>query len=84
MVIPLLVGRAGSLGAIEAALADDRWIFLVAQRDGVGGVGAGEEGFGSRLVEMSIAGPLGGKWERRFERDGLICELTVAKAALEP
>ncbi|HEY9448955.1 MAG TPA: endopeptidase La, partial [Gemmatimonadaceae bacterium] len=34
MVIPLLVGRAGSLGAIEAALADDRWIFLVAQRDG--------------------------------------------------
>ena len=34
MVVPLLVGRPGSLGAIEAALADDRWIFLVAQRDG--------------------------------------------------
>lgn len=34
MVIPLLVGRPGSLGAIEAALADDRWVFLVAQRNG--------------------------------------------------
>jgi ATP-dependent Lon protease len=33
MVIPLLVGRSGSLAAIEAALAGDRWIFLVAQRD---------------------------------------------------
>jgi ATP-dependent Lon protease len=34
MVVPLLVGRPGSLGAIESALADDRWVFLVAQRDG--------------------------------------------------
>src|SRR5919108_5028844 len=34
MVIPLLVGRAASLAAIEAALDDDRWIFLVAQRNG--------------------------------------------------
>ncbi|HEY9426591.1 MAG TPA: endopeptidase La [Gemmatimonadaceae bacterium] len=34
MVVPLLVGRPGSLGAIEAALANDRWVFLVAQRDG--------------------------------------------------
>jgi ATP-dependent Lon protease len=34
MVVPLLVGRPGSLGAMEAALADDRWVFLVAQRDG--------------------------------------------------
>ena len=34
MVIPLLVGRPGSLAAIEQAIAGDRWIFLVAQRDG--------------------------------------------------
>ncbi|MGH7620892.1 MAG: LON peptidase substrate-binding domain-containing protein, partial [Gemmatimonadaceae bacterium] len=32
MVIPLLVGRQASLAAVEAALAGDRWIFLVAQR----------------------------------------------------
>src|SRR6185437_13486303 len=34
MVIPLLVGRQGSLAAVDAAVAADRWIFLVAQRDG--------------------------------------------------
>ncbi len=32
MVIPLLVGRPALLAAIEAALAADRWIFLVAQK----------------------------------------------------
>jgi PAS domain S-box-containing protein len=42
------------------------------------------EGFGSRLVEMSVTGTLGGKWERHFETDGLICELTVSKAAISP
>ncbi|HKV52138.1 MAG TPA: endopeptidase La [Gemmatimonadaceae bacterium] len=34
MVIPLLVGRQGSLAAVDAAVEADRWIFLVAQRDG--------------------------------------------------
>ena len=34
VVIPLLVGRAASLAAIEAALAEDKLILLVAQRDG--------------------------------------------------
>ncbi|MFC4254099.1 PAS domain-containing protein [Croceibacterium xixiisoli] len=39
-------------------------------------------GFGSRLVEMSITGQLQGSWQRSFEPDGMICELTIAKAAL--
>jgi len=43
-----------------------------------------EEGFGSRLVEMSVTGQLGGSWNRRFEDDGLVCELTVSKAAITP
>ncbi|MDQ6690326.1 MAG: endopeptidase La [Gemmatimonadota bacterium] len=34
VVIPLLVGRPASLAAIEAALAEDKVILLVAQRDG--------------------------------------------------
>ena len=34
IVIPLLVGRAASLAAIEAALAEDKVILLVSQRDG--------------------------------------------------
>lgn len=41
-----------------------------------------KEGFGSHLVEMSVTGQLGGRWERRFEKDGLVCELTVSKAAI--
>ena len=40
------------------------------------------DGFGSRLVEMSVSGQLGGSWERRFEPDGLIVELTVSKDAI--
>lgn len=42
------------------------------------------EGFGSRLVEMSVTGTLRGRWERRFEEDGLICDLVVSKAAISP
>ncbi len=33
MVIPLLVGRPGSIAAVEGSLAQGQWIFLVAQRD---------------------------------------------------
>jgi PAS domain S-box-containing protein len=41
-----------------------------------------KEGFGSRLVEMAVAGQLSGSWVRRFEKDGMVCELTVSKAAI--
>jgi PAS domain S-box-containing protein len=41
-----------------------------------------KEGFGSRLVDMSITGQLGGSWERRFEEDGLVVEITVPKSAI--
>jgi ATP-dependent Lon protease len=34
VVIPLLVGRAASLAAIEAAVAEDKILLLVAQKDG--------------------------------------------------
>ncbi|NUQ94014.1 MAG: endopeptidase La [Gemmatimonadaceae bacterium] len=32
VVTPLLVGRPATLGAIEAAMAEERWVLLVAQR----------------------------------------------------
>ena len=41
-------------------------------------------GFGSRLVEMSVTGQLGGSWVRRFEPGGLVVELTVSKQAVAP
>lgn len=50
-----------------------------------GNVPQGEEsGFGSRLVEMSVTGQLGGSWVRRFEEEGLVVELTVSKEAIAP
>jgi PAS domain S-box-containing protein len=73
-------------GVIDLSIADAgdtlllRWI----ERGGPKPKGKRTKGFGSRLVEMSVTGPLGGKWERRFEPDGLICELTVSKAAIAP
>lgn len=44
----------------------------------------GDTGFGSRLVEMSVTGQLGGSWIRRFEPGGLVVELTVSKEAVAP
>jgi PAS domain S-box-containing protein len=73
-------------GVIDLSIADAgdtlllRWI----ERGGPKPKGKRTKGFVSRLVEMSVTGPLGGKWERRFEPDGLICELTVSKAAIAP
>jgi PAS domain S-box-containing protein len=46
--------------------------------------GEPKEGFGTRLVEMSVTGQLRGSWQRRFEPDGLVCELTVSKEAIAP
>lgn len=40
------------------------------------------EGFGSRLVEMSVTGQLGGSWSRHFDREGMVCDLTVSKATI--
>ena len=62
-------------GAVDLSIADEgktlllRWV----ERGGPPAKRNPKEGFGSRLVEMSVTGQLGGSWERRFEhgRDGL-------------
>ena len=41
-----------------------------------------KDGFGSRLVDLSVTGQLGGSWERDFKPDGLVCELTLSKASV--
>lgn len=41
-----------------------------------------KEGFGTRLVDMSVSGQLGGSWERRFDDDGLVVELKLPKATI--
>ena len=73
-------------GMVDLSIADEgetlllRWV----ERGGPPAKRNPKEGFGSRLVEMSVTGQLGGSWERRFETDGMICELTVSKAAIAP
>ncbi|WP_271079313.1 PAS domain-containing protein [Aurantiacibacter sp. MUD61] len=42
----------------------------------------GKEGFGTRLLEMSVSGQLGGSIDRQFHESGLIAELTISKAAI--
>lgn len=73
-------------GTVELTVADEgktlrlHWI----ERGGPRPKSRPKDGFGSRLVEMSVTGQLGGSWERRFEKDGMVCELTLAKAAIAP
>lgn len=40
------------------------------------------EGFGSRLVKLSVEGQLGGKLERNWQRDGLEVSIVVPKSQL--
>jgi PAS domain S-box-containing protein len=71
-------------GRIDLSIKDrgDTLLLRWVERGGPPAKRNPKEGFGSRLVEMSLTGQLGGSWERRFEKDGLICELTVSRAAV--
>lgn len=73
-------------GTVDVEIQDrsDMLLLRWAEQGGPPTNGPHPDGFGSRLVEMSITGQLGGSWERRFEQDGLICDLKVAKAAITP
>ena len=73
-------------GTIELTVNDRGEDMLLhwVERGGPPPSGAQPTGFGSRLVEISLTGQLGGTWERRFEPDGLVCDLTVSKAAIAP
>ena len=73
-------------GVVDLAITDGGETFLLrwVERGGPPPARRPAEGFGSRLVEMSVKGHLGGAWERRFEPEGLVCELTVARAAIAP
>lgn len=73
-------------GTIELTIADhgETMVLHWVERGGPPPAGELSEGFGSRLVEMSVTGQLGGSWLRRFEPDGLVCDLTVSKEAIAP
>jgi PAS domain S-box-containing protein len=75
---------ASSHGAVTLKVADKGKNVKLIWRE-TGGKApkkAPKDGFGSRLVEMSVCGQLGGSWERRFEDDGLVVELKLPKATI--
>ncbi len=43
---------------------------------------SGDEGFGSRLIEMSVRSQLEGSFDRHFLKTGLVAALTVSKEAI--
>jgi PAS domain S-box-containing protein len=73
-------------GTVSLTIEDQGENLLLCWTERGGPPPAGEktEGFGSRLVEMSITGQLGGSWKRRFEPEGLVCELVVSRASIAP
>jgi PAS domain S-box-containing protein len=73
-------------GVVQLTIEDrgDKLLLRWIERGGPPPSGSMAEGFGSRLVEMSVTGQLGGSWERRFEPEGMVCELFVSKASIEP
>jgi PAS domain S-box-containing protein len=75
---------AAEEGTVELSIADrgDTFLLRWVERGGTPPAESPTEGFGSHLVQMSVTGPLRGSWERRFEPDGMLCELTVSKAAI--
>lgn len=40
------------------------------------------QGFGTRLVDTSVAGQLAGRWDRHWRKDGLLVELEIPKKVL--
>jgi PAS domain S-box-containing protein len=73
-------------GTVDLQVADEGEILRLSwtERGGPPPKRRAEEGFGSRLVEMSVKGQLGGSWSRKFEPEGLVCELIFARSALAP
>ncbi|MGB3165424.1 MAG: PAS domain-containing protein [Alteraurantiacibacter sp.] len=78
-------GALSAEGGFVTLDVEDRgksMLLVWTERGGPPPVEKNEDGFGSRLVEMSVSGQLAGSWERRFEPSGLVVELTVSKDAI--
>ncbi len=75
---------ASDHGGVELTLTEsgDKIHLTWAEHGGKPPTESREPGFGSRLVEMSITGQLGGSWERRFEPTGMVAELTLSTDAV--
>ncbi|MXP26303.1 PAS domain-containing protein [Altererythrobacter indicus] len=71
-------------GLIDLEIIDegDMVSLLWREKDAPPGELKTAEGFGSRLIDMSVSGQLAGSWNRRWEGTGLFVELHLSKKAL--
>lgn len=83
------LSRSGGHIDIDASIADETYR-LIWREHGGPAVSEGAQGFGSRLIRLSIEGQLRGTLTRKWQSDGLEIELTVPldalrrRAALKP
>lgn len=73
--------QEGSIG-LEILDDGDMVTLLWREKDAPPGELKTAEGFGSRLIDMSVSGQLAGSWERHWEGTGLFVELHLSKKAL--
>ena len=66
--------------------SSNRLLTLVWRESGGPDVAAvpGRRGFGSRVIEQTVQGQLGGSLSRRWLPGGLVCELVVPLSRTEP
>jgi PAS domain S-box-containing protein len=77
-----LSGDAGKL-AISGRQHETDYILEWREHGGTGAIGEpDQEGFGSRLMRISVEGQLGGKLVRRWEPDGVHVTVTMPRAAV--
>ncbi|WP_312365543.1 PAS domain-containing protein [Ensifer sp.] len=77
-----LSGDTGRL-AISGRQQEADYILEWREHDGTGVVDQpDQEGFGSRLMKISVEGQLGGKLVRRWEKDGVHVTVTMPRAAV--
>lgn len=71
-------------GHVDLTIQDagDRLHFTWTEQGGPPVDGQARDGFGSRLIDMSITGQLGGTWDRTFGPDGLVCRIQLPKRTL--
>ncbi len=62
----------------EGQMIGMRW----AEEGGPKITASGVEGFGTRLLEMSVSGQLGGSIERQFHENGMVAAISIAKSAI--
>lgn len=71
-------------GHVKLEITDkgDAVCLLWKEHGGPAPVDSGENGFGSRMVELAVTGQLQGNWDRRFEDDGLAVSFELSKTAI--